>query len=114
NVFFLVICVAVLCGTTFPILSEAVTGSKVTVSAPFFNKVVTPFAIGLVLLAGICPLISWGKAGKKNLKRNFLLPSIIGLIVVAGLFLAGIHHWVALLFVFSAIFVIATVYFEFT
>ncbi|HEY7162629.1 MAG TPA: cytochrome c biogenesis protein CcsA, partial [Acidobacteriota bacterium] len=49
NIFFLVICVTVLLGTTFPILSELVTGSKVTVSAPFFNKVVTPFAIGLIL-----------------------------------------------------------------
>jgi cytochrome c-type biogenesis protein CcmF len=114
NIFFLVICTTVLLGTTFPILSELVTGSKVTVSAPFFNKVVTPFAIGLILLTGICPLIAWRKAGLNNLKRNFLLPGILGTLAVVILFAFGIHHWIALLFFFSCVFVMATVYFEFT
>jgi len=114
NVFFLVICLAILCGTTFPILSEWVTGSKVTVSAPFFNKVTTPFAIGLILLTGICPLIAWRRAGMKNLRRNFLNPAIFGTIGTIVLLLFGVRHPVALLFFFSAFFVLATVYLEFT
>jgi len=114
NVFFLVICIAVLCGTVFPILSELFTGSKVTVSAPFFNKVIMPFAIGLVLLAGICPLIAWRKASIKNLKRNFLTPGIIALAGSAVLALLGIHHWLTLLFFFCSMFVLVTVYNEFT
>ncbi len=114
NIFFLVICLAILCGTTFPILSEWVTGSKVTVSAPFFNKVTIPFAIGLLLLTGICPLIAWRRAGMKNLRRNFLNPAIFSTIGVLILLLLGVHHPVALLFFFSAMFVLATVYLEFT
>ncbi len=114
NVFFLVICLAILCGTTFPILSEWVTGSKVTVSAPFFNKVTIPFAIGLLLLTGICPLIAWRRAGLKNLRRNFLNPAILGAIGVILLLLLGVRHPVALLFFFSSFFVLGTVYFEFT
>ena len=114
NIFFLVICLAVLLGTTFPILSEWVTGSKVTVSAPFFNKVVTPFAIGLILLTGICPLIAWRKAGLNNLKRSFLVPGLMGTLAVVVLIAFGIRHWVALLFFFSTVFVMATVYFEFS
>jgi cytochrome c-type biogenesis protein CcmF len=114
NIFFLVICLAVLLGTTFPIMSEWVTGSKVTVSAPFFNKVVTPFAIGLILLTGICPLIAWRKAGLNNLKRNFLVPTLLGTVAVAILLAFGITHLIALLFFFSAVFVLATVYFEFS
>ncbi len=113
NVFFLVICIAVLCGTTFPILSEWVTGSKVTVSAPFFNKVVMPFAIGLILLTGICPLIAWRKAGLKNLQRNFVVPSGFALIATIILAILGVHHWLTLLFFFSAMFVLVTVYVEF-
>ena len=108
------ICIAVLCGTVFPILSEAVTGSKVTVSAPFFNKVITPFAIGLVLLAGICPLIAWRKASVKNLKRNFLTPGIIALAGSTVLALFGVHHWLTLLFFFCSVFVLVTVYNEFS
>lgn len=114
NVFFLVICTAVLLGTTFPILSEWVTGSKVTVSAPFFNKVVTPFAVGLLLLTGICPLIAWRKAGLKNLRRNFLVPTITATVGTGILLFLGIRHWLALLYFFSIIFLLATVYFEFS
>jgi cytochrome c-type biogenesis protein CcmF len=114
NVFFLVICIAVLCGTTFPILSELVTGSKVTVSAPFFNKVVTPFAIGLVLLTGICPLIAWRKASLKNLQKNFLAPTIIGLVGVGILLAMGVYHWLTLVFFFSGVFVLVTVYNEYS
>lgn len=114
NVFFLVIIVAVLSGTTFPILSEWVTGNKVTVSAPFFNQVISPFAIGLVLLAGICPLIAWRRAGLGNLKRNFLTPLILGSIAVIVLIVTGTHAVMPLLFFFAAVFVLATVYFEFS
>jgi len=114
NVFFLVICIAVLCGTTFPILSEAVTGSKVTVSAPFFNKVVAPFAIGLVLLTGICPLIAWRKASLINLQKNFLVPGIIGLTGVGILLAMGVYHWLTLIFFFSGVFVLVTVYNEYS
>jgi cytochrome c-type biogenesis protein CcmF len=113
NVFFLVICAAVLLGTTFPILSEWITGSKVTVSAPFFNKVVTPFALGLLLLTGICPLIAWRRAGLKNLRRNFLVPLVTSVSVVIILIVMGVHHWLALMYFFSAAFLLATVYFEF-
>jgi cytochrome c-type biogenesis protein CcmF len=111
NVFFLVICLAVLLGTVFPIISEWVTGSKVTVSAPFFNLVAGPFAIGLLLLTGICPLIAWRKAGIKNLQRNFLFPSIFGAVVVLVLLLLGARNWLSLLYLFSSAFVIATVVF---
>ena len=114
NIFFLVICAAVLLGTTFPILSEWVTGNKVTVGIPFFNKVVGPFAIGLVLLTGICPLIAWRKAGIKNLKRNFLWPGIVGLIAVAILIATGVRYWPSLLFFYAAAFMMATVYSEFS
>lgn len=114
NIFFLVICLAVLCGTTFPILSEWVTGSKVTVSAPFFNKVVMPFAIGLVLLTGVCPLIAWRKAGLTNLRRNFLIPGSLAVLTVIVLAFFGVRNWLALLFFFSSVFLLGTVYFEFS
>ncbi len=113
NVFFLVICLTVLVGTMFPILSEWVTGSKVTVSAPFFNRVATPFAVGLLLLTGICPLIAWRKAGIKNLKRNFLTPAIFALIVTVVAALSGYFEFYFLMFLYSSLFMLATVLLEF-
>src|SRR6201995_1764795 len=45
NLWFVVICFTVLWGTMFPILSEWVQGTKVTVGPPFFNKVIIPAAM---------------------------------------------------------------------
>jgi len=70
--------VTVLFLTTFPMLSEAVTGRKVTMGPPIFNMVNVPWALVLLLLVGIGPLIAWRKASKENLKRNFIGPVLAG------------------------------------
>jgi cytochrome c-type biogenesis protein CcmF len=48
NLVLLTACFVILWGTLFPILSEYVEGNKVTVGAPFYNRVAVP--IGLFLL----------------------------------------------------------------
>lgn len=65
--------------TTFPMLSELATGRKVTMGPPIFNTVNIPWAIVLLALVGIGPLIAWRKATASNLKRNFTAPALIGL-----------------------------------
>ena len=42
-------------GVTFPLISEAVTGEKITVNAPFFNFFVVAFGLPLILLMGVGP-----------------------------------------------------------
>ena len=73
NVLLLVSCFAVLWGTLFPVLSEWVQGTKVTVGPPFFNKVNVPIAMVLLLLTGVGPLLAWRKTSLESLKRNFLV-----------------------------------------
>ena len=75
NLILIVIAFSVLWGTLFPILSEWITGTKVTVGPPFFNQVNVPLGILLLLLTGIGPLIAWRKASTANLKRQFLVPA---------------------------------------
>ncbi|HVQ35708.1 MAG TPA: cytochrome c-type biogenesis CcmF C-terminal domain-containing protein [Candidatus Bathyarchaeia archaeon] len=64
--------------TTFPLISEAATGRKVTMGAPIFNIVNIPWALVLLFLIGVGPLIAWRKATAENLRRNFLLPALTG------------------------------------
>ena len=59
NVLFVALTFATFLGTTFPVLSEAVTGTKISVSAPFFNRVNVPIALTLLLLTGAGPVLSW-------------------------------------------------------
>jgi len=109
NVILLALAFATLLGTIFPILSEAVTGNKITVGQPFFNQVNTPLFLILVLLTGICPLIGWRKATAANLKRNFLRPALCALLAGVLLAVAGIREPYALLAFCLAAFVCATI-----
>ena len=68
NVLLLVSCFPVLWGTLFPVLSEWVQGTKVTVGPPFFNKVNVPIALVLLLLTGVGPLLAWRKTSMESLQ----------------------------------------------
>ena len=80
NMVFVVLCFAVFWGTLFPVISEAVRGSKITVGAPFFNQIITPIGLILLALTGVGPLLAWRRTGSKNLIRNFTLPIVAGFI----------------------------------
>ncbi len=67
NLLLVGIAFSVLWGTLFPILSEAVRGTKITVGPPFFNRVNVPLGLLLLGLTGIGPLIAWRKASPANL-----------------------------------------------
>ena len=56
NLLFLLLTLDVLWGTWFPKISELVQGNKVTVGAPFYNRVAIPVALVLLLLTAIGPL----------------------------------------------------------
>ncbi len=71
--------------TTFPMLSELFTGRKVTMGPPIFNLVNIPWALFLLLLTGVGPLIAWRKATASNLRRNFTVPALVGLFVLLAL-----------------------------
>ncbi len=72
NLILLASCFAVLWGTLFPVITEAVIGEKVSVDAPFFNRVNIPIGLGLMLLTGVGPLIAWRKSSFESLKKSSL------------------------------------------
>src|SRR6202043_1316733 len=82
NLILLVACVAVISGTLFPVLSEWVRGTKISVGGPFFNKVNLPIGLFLLFLTGIGPLLAWRKTSMSSLRRNFGGPLLAG--VIAG------------------------------
>ncbi len=99
NVLFVALAVTVLFGTTFPLLVEALNGDRVSVGAPYFNRMVVPLALVLVLLMGVGPMLPWGGRDAETAAafRRLRLPLVLGLGVVAGLGLAGLPHPLTLL-----------------
>jgi cytochrome c-type biogenesis protein CcmF len=87
NMLFLAITFAVFWGTVFPLISELVTGTKITVGPPYFQRVTGPLFFVLVLLMGVAPLLAWRKQAARSLGRALWIPFVVSLI------LAGIWGW---------------------
>src|SRR5216117_987853 len=107
NLLFIGIAFSVLWGTLFPILSELVQGTKVTVGPPFFNQVNIPLGLALLALTGIGPLIAWRRASLPNLRRQFAVPVTTGGFVGLILLLGGMRDGWALMAIALAGFVAA-------
>jgi cytochrome c-type biogenesis protein CcmF len=113
NLLFVGIAFSVLWGTLFPILSELVKGTKITVGPPFFNRVNVPLGLLLLGLTGVGPLIAWRKASTANLRRQFVAPVCAGLVTFGVLFAAGVRDLYALMALALAGFVSGTLAQEF-
>ncbi|MFQ6113981.1 MAG: heme lyase CcmF/NrfE family subunit, partial [bacterium] len=113
NLFLLGMTFAIFWGTIFPVLSEAVRGVKITVGPPFFNQVNVPIGLALLALTGICPLIAWRKASKRNLRRSFTIPLSTALLSAVSLYFIGVRTFYPMVAFTLAVFVITTILLEF-
>src|SRR5512134_1155865 len=92
NMLILAVTFAVFWGTVFPLISELVTGTKITVGPPYFQRVTGPLFFVLVLLMGIAPLFAWRKQAARALGRAIWVPLAVsvGLTAIWG-FLHRMH-----------------------
>ena len=103
----------VLFATMFPTLSEAITGQRITVAAPFFNQWMVPIGLIMLLLTGIGPLLAWRRSTIENLRTSFLVPTICGVALGGTVVALGIPIWSSgLCFAFAG-FVVGTIGQEF-
>jgi cytochrome c-type biogenesis protein CcmF len=113
NLILLVACVAVISGTLFPVLSEWVRGTKISVGAPFFNKINLPIAMFLLFLTGVGPLLAWRKTSMASLRKNFGGPLLAG-VVAGGVGLAlGLRDFYVVVCLTLSVFVTLTILLEF-
>ena len=116
NILLVGIAFTVLLGTTFPLLAEAVRGTKLSIQAPFFNTITAPMGYALLVLMGIGMLVSWRRSSLDNLRRNFQNPIIIaslGTIIIVWMLFGKNLQWGVYIIFWSAIFVTSTILFEF-
>lgn len=112
NLLFVVATVVVFIGTIFPVLTEAIRGVKINVGPPYFNMVMIPIAVGILLLMGLGPLLPWRRASADQLARNFTTPGAAGVLGALLLGLAGVRDPGALLIFALALFVLGTIVLE--
>ncbi|MDR7556609.1 MAG: heme lyase CcmF/NrfE family subunit [Armatimonadota bacterium] len=96
-------------GTVFPAVTEALEGVRSTVGPPYFNRVLTPIALALLLLMAIGPLLPWRRASREQLVRTFAWPAAVAAAGGGILAAAGVRAPVALGVFVLALFVLATI-----
>jgi cytochrome c-type biogenesis protein CcmF len=89
NVLFVLLTATTLLGTLFRPISEWVTGNKISLNAPYFERVNGPIMVLLVLLMGIAPLLAWRRSSPATLLRNFTVPTAAALVSLPMLWLLG-------------------------
>lgn len=105
---------AILWGTLFPVLSEAVRGVKISIGAPYFNKIMIPIGLLLLLLTGIGPMIPWRKATPEQLKKNFIWPVSLSVVTSILVFVFVSHKFYVVASFSFCVFVLSTIYFEYS
>ncbi|MFB3855334.1 MAG: heme lyase CcmF/NrfE family subunit [Vicinamibacterales bacterium] len=103
----------VLFATMFPTITQAITGERLTVGPPFFNKWMLPIGLGLLFLTGVGPLLAWRKSSAANIREQFLWPVVSGVIGGAAFLALGFRVWSSALAVGLSAFVLGTIAQEF-
>ena len=109
NVVFVTMCFAVFWGTIFPVISEAVRGTKITVGPPFFNQVNVPIGLLLLMLTGVGPLLAWRRTSRSNFIKYFSIPIGLALIAAVVFLLSGLRGYVVISLMLSVFVVVAIV-----
>src|ERR671929_135300 len=114
NLLLVALCLTILWGVAFPLLSEAVRGQTVTIARPYYDFFLRIFGLPLLLLMGIGPLVAWRRASLRALGNAFLGPALLA--VATGIALialgAGSSRPGLIAYSFSA-FVLASIALEF-
>jgi cytochrome c-type biogenesis protein CcmF len=85
NLLLVALCLTILWGVLFPIVTQLVQGETRTIGRPYYDFFLRIFGLPLLLLMGIAPLIAWRKASARSLLRTLAWP--IAAAVVAGVVL---------------------------
>lgn len=92
NLFLTGFTLVVVLGTLFPLVADAFNGAKVTVGAPFFNKMTIPICVALLFLMGVGPALPWKAATPAQLRAAFVPPSVVVIVIVALCLLSGVRE----------------------
>ena len=107
NLMFLVALFTVFLGTMLPLIAEFFTDERVTVGPPYFNLVMAPIMLLVLVLMAVGAVIPWRRASAKLIRKSFALAAACAIASMAILWAFGIHQFLAL--IASAIVVFAVV-----
>ena len=104
---------AVLLGTLYPTLAEAISGRQLSLGTSFYSRVFTPLGALVILIIAICPVLAWGNSSSKRVLQAMLWPGVLGVAFAVALLIAGIRPLHAILGFALCVFVLVSILIEF-
>ena len=83
NLLLVALCLTILWGVLFPIVTQLVKGESRTIGRPYYDFFLRTFGLPLLLLMGIGPLIAWRRTSFRALWRVIAAPAA-GALVAGG------------------------------
>jgi cytochrome c-type biogenesis protein CcmF len=82
NLLFALFAFVVLLGTVFPLIVESINGDRLAVGRPYFDQMLLPIGIALLLTMGLAPLLTWRSTSRQVLAQRALGPAACGAVVM--------------------------------
>jgi cytochrome c-type biogenesis protein CcmF len=78
NLLFACLAFVVLLGTVFPLVAEALDGTRLSVGGPYFDRMTTPIGLALLFLMAVAPALPWRATSGEVVRHRLLVPAWIG------------------------------------
>ena len=96
NLGFTAFAFVVLLGTVFPLLAEALSGDRISVGRPYFDRMTSPLALALLFLMAVAPVLSWSRDSSRLIGERLLVPAGFGAAILVACVALGIRSLGAL------------------
>ncbi|MEC9473178.1 MAG: heme lyase CcmF/NrfE family subunit [Actinomycetota bacterium] len=83
NLLFTLFAFVILLGTIFPLIVEAINNEQLAVGRPYFDRMLLPLGVALLLVMGLAPLLTWRSTDGQLLGTRALGPAALGAVTMA-------------------------------
>jgi len=102
----------ILFGTLFPLVSGFFGKTRISLGPAFYTQALTPLALLLLLLTGLCSTLQWGRQSTRRLLYHIVPACFVSLVIVTMLILRGERHAAPIIAFALSSFIIVTVALE--
>ncbi len=89
NILFVVAATTIFWGTWFPMIHEAIVGTKVRVGPTYYTTTIGPMIWLLILLMGLCVIIPWRRVSPTKFTSKLKIPTLVSGFLAVVFFLMG-------------------------
>ena len=113
NWFMMFYLLTVLLGTLYPIFTDAILKSKISVGPPFYNSVIIPVVVAFLFFMAIGPQVKWIKSKFTNLKQLLIILVGASVINFSIFYLFKSYSVISNLIIISSLFLILSTLVDF-